>query len=283
MGYFSEHPPLIGVPSWSDTSIRYGGVPLYGMNQSYIRALHQTGALTVLIPLELPEWELSEMLRRVDGLFFAGGSDIGRNEKGDVDPDVDPSIDAARDRVELALARRALNLGMPVLGVCRGMQLINVARGGTLYRDLATDRPDLAKHDFFPPDNARNRISHGVRIEPGSYLHSLFGNNAQVNSMHHQAIEAPGEGIRIAAISDDGIPEAITVDGHPFALGVQWHPEELFATHEGHAALFRHLARHAQIYAAARHNAVVVETKPRSWFPVFNGGLSLPAYAAPAV
>lgn len=278
MSYYLDHPPLIGVPTWCDTSIRYGGVPLYGMNQSYVRALHQTGALAVLIPLELPEWELNEMFHRIDGLFLAGGSDIGRSDLNEARSDVDP----ARDRVELMLTRRALDSGMPLLGICRGMQLINVARGGTLYCDLATDRPDLDKHDYFPPEHARSRISHEVHVEADSYLHTLFGDRVLVNSMHHQGIETPGSGIRVTAVSTDGIPEAIAVEGHPFAQGVQWHPEELFGVHEGHAALFRHLARHARFYGAARHGAAVTDVKPKTLFPALNADFSVPAYAAPA-
>lgn len=277
MRILTEHPPLIGVPTWCDISTRYGGVPLYGMNQSYVRALHQTGALAVLIPLELPEWELYEILGRVDGLFLAGGSDIGRAgvEAGQ------SYVDEQRDRVELALARRSLDAGMPVLGVCRGMQLLNVACGGTLHRDLATDRPEAHKHDYFPPEHARNRISHPVEIMEGSYLHTLFGSRAEVNSMHHQGIDTLGSGIRMVAMAPDGVPEAIVVDGHPFALGVQWHPEELFSVRDGHAALFRHFARHAREHAAASLHADAA-AKMKAWLSSLNANRSLPTYAVPA-
>jgi putative glutamine amidotransferase len=127
---------------------------------------------------------------------------------------------------------------MPILGVCRGAQVINVACGGTLYQDLHSQRPDFAKHDYFPPNYERFRISHSIQIEADSRLAHALGSVHEVNSMHHQGIEQLGEGLRAVAVTDDGLVEAVEVPELPFVVGVQWHPEELARTDQLSSSLF---------------------------------------------
>ena len=136
-------------------------------------------------------------------------------------------IDAARDTVELTLARWALAEGLPVLGLCRGIQVLNVAAGGTLYQDIASQVPGSLKHDFWP-DHPRNYLAHQVTVNGDSHLAAIFSQGqVAVNSSHHQAVKDLAPNFRAVAWAPDGVIEAIEGHDHPFALGVQWHPEDL--------------------------------------------------------
>jgi putative glutamine amidotransferase len=192
--------------------------------RSYAAAVQRAGALALLLPPDDAAAEAPEvLLDRIDALILAGGSDVDpgsyearpHSETRDTWPE--------RDRFELALVRRALERGMPVLGVCRGMQIMNVARGGTLVQDL----PDLLgsdEHRHTPGAFG----DHEVRLEPGSLAAEAAGGaRITVKSHHHQGIDQLGEGFVASgwSVSDD-LVEAIELPGHPFALGVLWHPEE---------------------------------------------------------
>ncbi len=184
--------PLIGVPMGRERSQRFFGLPMYIMNQTYVRELEKRGALPLLIPLNMSEATLDGMLTGLDGLFLPGGEDVDPGNYGeDRHPQLGP-VDKERDRTELFLVRRAMEMGMPVFGVCRGVQVINVACGGALYQDLHSQRPDLNKHDFYPPKHDRFQITHDVAIEPDSRLAQALGHVHPINSMHHQGIKRLG-------------------------------------------------------------------------------------------
>jgi putative glutamine amidotransferase len=194
----------------------------------------------VLIPLQMSEATLRGIFERLDGLLLPGGEDMDPSTyQAERHPQLG-STDKERDRTELLLTEWALTEGMPVLGVCRGAQVINVACGGTLYQDLHSQRPDFAKHDYFPPNYERFRISHGVKIEADSRLANALGSEHEVNSMHHQGIDRLGAGLRAVATTDDGLVEAVEVPELPFVVGVQWHPEELARTDSHSSSLFHH-------------------------------------------
>lgn len=229
--------PLIGVTMGREKSQRFFGLALYIMNQTYVRTLENLGALPILIPLNMTEATLRGTFERLDGLFLPGGEDIDPSYYGEGRHQLLGATDKERDRTELLLTRWALEEGMPVLGVCRGVQMINVACGGTLSQDLHTDNPDLAKHDYFPPTFERYRISHRIDIEADSRLAHAMGQVHEVNSMHHQGIDRVGFGLRVVARADDGLPEALEVPELPFVVGVQWHPEELAKTDQMSANL----------------------------------------------
>jgi putative glutamine amidotransferase len=237
--------PLIGVTMGREKSQRFFGLNLFIMNQTYVRTLEQLGALPVMIPLHMTEASLRGIFERLDGLFLPGGEDIDPANYGAERHELLGATDKERDRTELLLTRWAVELGMPVLGVCRGAQMINVACGGTLYQDILSERPDLAKHDYFPPSFERFRISHRIDIEADSLLAHVMGQVHEVNSMHHQGIDRLGYGLRVVAYADDGLPEAVEAPALPYVVGVQWHPEELAKTDQMSANLFYDFVRAA--------------------------------------
>jgi len=230
--------PLIGVPTGREKSNRFFGLPLYIMNQTYIRTLENLGALPMMIPLQMSEATLRGIFERLDGLFLPGGEDIDPSQYGVERHPQLGATDQERDRTELLMTRWALEAGMPVLGVCRGFQVINVVCGGTLYQDLHSQRPDLEKHDYFPPNFERYRVTHQVAVEADSRLARALGAVHEVNSMHHQGIDQLGGGLRVVARADDGLPEALEMPLLPFVVGVQWHPEELAKTDQHSSTLF---------------------------------------------
>ena len=232
------HRPLIGVTMGREKSQRFFGLNLFIMNQTYVRTLEQLGALPVMIPLHMTEATLRGTFERLDGLFLPGGEDIDPANYGAGRHDLLGATDKERDRTELLLTRWAVERGMPVLGVCRGVQMINVACGGTLTQDLHSERPELVKHDYFPPSFERFRISHPIDIEADSRLAHAMGQVHEVNSMHHQGIDRVGYGLRVVARADDGLPEALEAPALPYVVGVQWHPEELARTDQTSANLF---------------------------------------------
>ena len=237
-GEITARRPLIGVPMGRERSQRFFGLPMYIMNQTYVRELEKRGALPVLIPLNMSEATLRGTFERLDGLFLPGGEDIDPSNYGEERHDQLGPVDKERDRTELSLTRWAIEWGMPVLGVCRGVQVINVACGGALYQDLHSQAAELDKHDFYPPKFERFRVSHDVRIEPDSRLAQALGHVHEINSMHHQGIKRLGYGLRVVATAPDGLPEALECPALPFVLGVQWHPEELAKTDPHSADLF---------------------------------------------
>lgn len=191
-----------------------------------------------MIPLQMSEATLRGIFERLDGLFLPGGEDIDPSQYGAERHPQLGATDQERDRTELLMTQWALEAGMPVLGVCRGVQVINVVCGGTLYQDLHSQRPDLEKHDYFPPTFERYRVTHQVAVEADSRLAQALGAVHEVNSMHHQGIDQLGGGLRVVARADDGLPEALEMPLLPFVVGVQWHPEELAKTDQHSSTLF---------------------------------------------
>jgi putative glutamine amidotransferase len=202
------------------------------MSQRYILALTAAGAIPWLVPLVADDAEaLRGIYEEVDGVFLPGGLDVDPACYGGGQHPRTDRADAARDRVELTLTRWALEDRKPVLGVCRGVQVMNVVAGGTLYQDLADQRAGSIKHDYFPFDGgryARDFLAHEVEVAERTRLAEILGVRAlKVNSMHHQGIKALGRGLVAAAVAPDGVIEATESDDGHFFIGVQWHPEAL--------------------------------------------------------
>lgn len=239
--------PLIGIPCFA--AERAGTHrPIYGNNQSYVRAVEQAGGVPVLLPPFADPVSLAAAASRLDGLLLTGGGDIDPRLYGEDRIPECGEIEVERDEPELAIARWAVGQGVPILGVCRGMQLLNVLRGGTLYQDIITQHPTSPRHDHI--DHPRTWRAHEIAINPASRLAAILGSpRASVNSLHHQAVNRIGDGIDVTGWSEDGIAEALELPDHPFAVAVQYHPEELVADDEPSRRLFA-----AFVQAADNHS-----------------------------
>lgn len=228
--------PLIGIPSHStyrDGSRR----PIYGNNRSYVHAIEDAGGLSVLIPFLNDLSELETILARLDGIVLSGGVDIDPRQYHEEPHPFLQETDPQLDELELAVARWALRAGKPILGVCRGIQMLNVALGGSLYQDVNDQCPGTLKH--MNCDLPRSQLAHPVYLQAGSYTAEALGTTEfWANSLHHQAVKVPGKGVRITGRAQDGIVEAIEVVGHRFAVGVQCHPEEIYKDVPACACLF---------------------------------------------
>ncbi|MBC7225379.1 MAG: gamma-glutamyl-gamma-aminobutyrate hydrolase family protein [Anaerolineae bacterium] len=232
--------PIIGIPTWSDESGRYHGAPLQALGQSYVVAVQRAGGVPVLIPLGLGEGAALALASRVDGFLLAGGGDVDPAHYGQASHPALRGVEAARDDLELLFARLTLERAIPILGICRGIQVLNVATGGTLYQDLPSERPESpVQHGCFSPSFPPDHLAHEVDLVPGSRLLGIMGQESlRVNSRHHQGIRTLGRGWVATAHAPDGLVEAIETPDHPFALGVQWHPENLLALPEHGLRLF---------------------------------------------
>jgi putative glutamine amidotransferase len=218
--------PLIGIPCQAD--YREGsGRPIYCINRAYSQALEHAGGVPVLIPMINDLATLHALLERLDGILFSGGADI---QPVHYDEDPHPllgTVDQQLDELELTIARWALQENMPILGICRGMQLINVALGGTLYQDVDALASPTIKHN--KREMPRNTIIHSIQIEEGSKWEKIFGaREIWVNSLHHQAVKEPGRGVLISGRAEDGIAELLEVPEKHFVAAAQGHPEEIY-------------------------------------------------------
>jgi putative glutamine amidotransferase len=239
--------PTIGILCFNLPEEKSPGVPRCGQNHTYIRGVIQAGGLPVLMP-QIEEKELLRALfDRIDGLLLPGGVDLHPALYGEEVLPACGRIDATRDAVELSLARWALEEQKPVLAICRGIQVLNVALGGSLYQDIASQLPSARRHDWHG-DHRRDRLSHGVAVASGTKLRSIVGQSAiEVNSLHHQAAKTIASGLRVSATAPDGIVEGLEATDHPFALGVQWHPEELTDEQPSARALFEGFVQAARV------------------------------------
>jgi putative glutamine amidotransferase len=186
----------------------------------------------VLIPLLDDIDALRAVYDRMDGVLIPGGVDVDPAAFGEAPHERLGRVDPPRDRVELQLVKWAVEDHKPVLGLCRGLQVINVALGGTLYQDLDAEYPNAIKHDYFPNYGFdRDYLAHEVALTSGSRLQqALVADRIPVNSMHHQGIKVLGRGLEASATAPDGLIEAAESAGDSFLVGVQWHPEVFEAT-----------------------------------------------------
>lgn len=196
------------------------------MGTTYTTAVAKAGGLPFLIPLDYPAEDISVIRKNFDGLLLIGGGDVETARYGGKEHPSVSGVWAIRDELECALANLAYDTGWPVFGICRGVQVMNVAAGGKLYSDIPDQVPEVRFIHAQPVGTPRDHIVHQVNILPNTKLRTIIGRETlPVNSFHHQAVSEPGRDLRICAVSEDGIPEALEIPGHPFALGVQWHPE----------------------------------------------------------
>jgi putative glutamine amidotransferase len=235
--------PVIGIATQTQEPA-FGRAPrAWIMVQKYVRVLAACGALPWLIPL-IPgdEETLRSVYDRLDGVFLTGGVDIDPAQYGEAEqrPLCD-NPDPERDWTEMLLLRWTLADHKPLLGVCRGLQAINVAAGGTLYQDVRLQHPNAIKHDYFSVSGTypRDLLTHEVHVCADARLRSILGKETvAVNSMHHQAIRRLAPGLVPTAHAPDGLIEGVEGSNGQFLVGVQWHPEELTEKDPVHRRLF---------------------------------------------
>jgi putative glutamine amidotransferase len=244
--------PLIGITAYAQ-QVKYGNNELMAgmLPMTYVRAVHATGGRAVLITPDEPD---TDVLESLDGILFSGGGDVDPAYWG-AEKHPATQIDPARDTAELMLMKAALDMDLPTLGVCRGMQVMAVAAGGSLHQHL----PDLIGHDRHRAAPGTDPLAadasaygrHDVVIKPGSQAHVLLGSRLTVNSFHHQGVDDPGAFIATGWCPDDRVIEIMEHPERTFAFGVQWHPERT-----GDLRVFAALAEAAARNTALSHTAL---------------------------
>ena len=233
---------VIGIATQTLAGVPGERQPCWMMGRSYVEELRKVGAVPWLIPLVPHDPDtLEAIFERLDGVFVTGGVDVDPSRYGEPKTSLCGTTDPDRDAVEIALLRHALARDLPVLAVCRGIQILNVACGGTLYQDVTAQVPAALKHDYFPTPERPSRkfLAHEVTVKPGSRLAHVLGEPVvPVNSMHHQAIKDLAPRLSPTAHAPDGIIEGVEGTDRQYLVGVQWHPEELTETQPGMARLF---------------------------------------------
>lgn len=249
--------PLIGITGWNGkvpSDVTYTSV-----STRYVAAVEAAGGVAVVLPPACepggtvdPEIART-IVERMDGLLLSGGGDVDSARWGEPLHDK-AEVDAARDAMEFAILQEALARDLPVFGICRGCQVLNVAFGGTIDQHIPDQGKD-PRHNQTKLDTPlrRSDIGHTVTVQPGTRLAGVLGEGEWgVNSMHHQAVGRLGEGLRPAAFSPDDVVEAIEATGPAWVVGVQWHPEELVGEHPEFTRLFAEFVREAAAYASRR-------------------------------
>lgn len=240
--------PLIGCTTFRQTVEKPDyTIDMVGLTPTYIRAIEKAGGIPILIPCGLPQDDIVQIFNQLDGVLLPGGGDIDPVIYGGQMHETVYGISPERDDTELFLARHAVANDKPLFAICRGVQVLNVALGGTLWEDVKLLMPNGTRHAYhgeFP----RNHLAHTVDVDPNSQLSHFLGiGSVGINSLHHQGIKKLAPVLVGTAVSPDGLIEAVEAPAHPFALGVQWHPENLVDDSPAMLALFEGLVEAAAI------------------------------------
>jgi putative glutamine amidotransferase len=234
--------PLIGITASSIEQRGSAFGEVYVLTRKYAEGVLRAGGVPVIVPYNLDEDSLQVLFDRLDGLLLSGGGDIDPEIYGEAAHPATNEIEIDRDRVELALARWVVEQEKPFLAICRGIQVLNVALGGTLIQDIPSEVPDALEHSFERGIVERGYHAHPVKIVADSRLAQVMQIEiAQTNSWHHQAIKQAAPKLKVTAYAPDGVIEAVEVPGRRFAIGVQWHPEWMFEDQPEHRRLFEGL------------------------------------------
>ncbi len=215
-------------------------------NETYVQAVLKAGGTPVLLPAVEDEVVIERHLQMIDGLLVSGGPDIDPQLFGEQPIPALGAVVPVMDQYEMTLLRLALAADKPILGICRGEQILNAAAGGTLHQDIYSSLASLLKHRQDAPRPFR---SHAITITEGTKLAAILGTTKTlVNSFHHQAVAQPAPGFVVSALAPDGIIEGIESTSHRFVLGVQWHPEGMWNAVINYDQLF------LAFIAAAKHD-----------------------------
>ncbi len=216
--------PLIGITTRNGKDS--DGHPLTSLQHSYLNAIVQAGGVPIPIPSMLSEEDFLDVYSRLDGILFSGGGDVSIEYFNGSDHPRIGEVDNGRDTTEITLMRTAVNDGKPVLGICRGAQVMNIALGGTLYTHIPDQLKGALDHDY--PGDLRKVIVHPVNVDETTRSAEIFGETLlNVNSLHHQGLKDIAPSLRVAGHAPDGLVEVVEIPDHPYAVAVQWHPEWL--------------------------------------------------------
>ncbi|MFN7662369.1 MAG: gamma-glutamyl-gamma-aminobutyrate hydrolase family protein [Alphaproteobacteria bacterium] len=217
--------PVIGINlDFEEKGGEYIARPYHALSEKYFAAICKNGGTPIALPST--NMDVEAVLNLVDGIFLSGGNDYDPRLFGQEAPaELNLKIMHQRSQFDLLLAEKALDRDMPVLGICAGMQAINCLKGGNLFLDIPTYRPNSLNHSQRPED--MHLPSHDLSITPHTKLWEIIGKQEtiQVNSRHHQALDRIGDGLVVSATAPDGIVEAIELPTHKFCIGVEWHAE----------------------------------------------------------
>lgn len=228
--------PIIGIFAEIDEEKKSG------VMYPYVSAIEKSGGLPLLIPYVEDEETLDALLALCNGFFFTGGVDIDPHRYGEEIKDTCGELQIHRDDLEFRALKKAMETEKPVLGICRGAQLINIALGGTLYQDLPTELPTEISHRQTEP---KFSPAHSVKILADTPLYDLVKKDRMTaNSFHHQAVKKLGKGLSLMALADDGVVEAFYQPGERYLRAYQWHPERLFAIDADNRLLFEDFIAH---------------------------------------
>ena len=242
--------PIIGITAdigYMARTDTYTGLPVHFIQTAFAEAVHEAGGIPLIIPTNASDY-IDDIMSLVDGVILTGGSDVSpqyygqepRAKLGMTKPD--------RDKTETEVFKAAIRDQKPVLGVCRGLQLLNAALGGTLYQDLSENEAVTIQHDQLSRPSV---TTHTVSVDQNSYIHRLIKDGTYVNSYHHQIIDSLAEDLRSTAYSRDGVIEGVeSLEELPLIIGTQWHPETLFKEHPEQVAIFEGLVQRADSYRA---------------------------------
>lgn len=232
----------VGLGTWTEPKDRG---PYATLNRHYVESVVRAGGLPLLLPVFDDPSLAADTLDAVDALILTGGTDVDPALYGQPRHPSVTAVDPLRDRWEAALLAEARRRRMPVLAICRGCQIVNVALGGTLHQDLPSQKPSPIRH--VGAEGSMSVLTHGIRITAAeSRLARVFGPRVEVNSFHHQAVDTLAPGLTATAWSDDGVLEAFEAPGDDFLVGVQFHPEALTGPYPAFTGLFRALLEAAR-------------------------------------
>ncbi len=211
-----------------------------GVNDHYIRSVILAGGIPVLIPIVNDKQAILPYIEVIDGLVLSGGGDVAPLIYGEEPIKQTAAISWERDEQEMALCSSAYEKKIPILGICRGIQIINLTFGGTLYQDIEKQVPNALGH--YPLRTTMDQLHHSVKLLKGSRLYDLFmEEEIYVNSFHHQAVKKVGKGLKPTAFSSEGVIEALESENECFVVGLQWHPEALTIRYPKFLSLFTDL------------------------------------------
>jgi len=226
-------PPLIGITAGNNPKVPGS----YVLRWDYVRSIEHAGGLPLILA-PTNEALHATLVDRLDGLVLTGGMDVDPSYFGQPLHPKTERVSRERDEFEMLISRKALAENLPVLGICRGCQLLNVVLGGSLIQDIPSCTTSKVSHD--DENRPRNAFAHNVKIDPGSRLHRILKvDEAPVNSFHHQAIERLADPLIATAWSDDGLIEAVELTDARFCVAVQWHPEAFWNDGNQFDPLFR--------------------------------------------